>query len=307
MTNAIVPIQASIVRSMDDAERAASAMASSGFFQDSRTAAQAVVKILAGQELGFGPFASMKGVHIIQGGPSLSANLMAAAVKRSGRYNYRVSEMTDKVCSIKFLEYGEEIGVSTFTAEDARKAGTKNMDKFPRNMLFARAMSNGCRWYCPDVFNGNTVYTPEELGANVNEDGEVIDVTPTQNHPQIDAQVERKAEPEPQPMRQAPPPEPPAAHSDDGTRTPAEHMSEITGLPINRVQSTLKFSDLDTAALEPYEHWWDAYKSGRNAKMTPQEAGTYANLLRGKTPNPDKAIEWMKSFIVPEIGEEQTA
>jgi hypothetical protein len=42
-------------------------------------------------------------------------------------------------------------------------------------MLFARAMSNGVRWYCPDVTNGNAVYTPEELGAEVDEDGNVID------------------------------------------------------------------------------------------------------------------------------------
>lgn len=165
-----------IINSFSDLERAATAMARSGYFQDSREQAQAIVKILAGQEMGFGPFASMTGVHIIQGRPAIGANLMAAAVKSSGRYNYRVVEMTDKVCSIKFFEGKEEIGVSTFTIEDARKAGTKNLDKFPRNMLFARAMSNGVRWYCPDVFNGSAVYTPEELGANVNEDGDVIDV-----------------------------------------------------------------------------------------------------------------------------------
>lgn len=167
-----------IINSFDDASRAAKAMAESGFFADSRNAAQAVVKILAGQEMGFGPFASMNGVYIIQGRPSIGANLMAAAVKKSGRYNYRIAEMSEKACSIDFYEGRDKIGNSTFTADDARKAGTKNMDKFPRNMLFARAISNGIRWFCPDVFNGSTVYTPEELGAEVNEDGDVIDVTP---------------------------------------------------------------------------------------------------------------------------------
>jgi len=43
-------------------------------------------------------------------------------------------------------------------------------------MLFARAMSNGVRWYCPDVMNGSAVYTPEELGADVDQDGNVINV-----------------------------------------------------------------------------------------------------------------------------------
>jgi hypothetical protein len=41
-------------------------------------------------------------------------------------------------------------------------------------MLFARAMSNGVRWYCPDVFSGAPTYTPEELGADVTESGDVI-------------------------------------------------------------------------------------------------------------------------------------
>jgi len=95
MTTDIVPTtQTGIIHSMDDAMKAANAMAASGFFQDARQAAQAVVKILAGQELGVGPFTSMTGVYIIQGRPALSANIMAAAVKRSGRYNFRVVVIT---------------------------------------------------------------------------------------------------------------------------------------------------------------------------------------------------------------------
>jgi len=177
MTTDIVTTQPTgIIHSMDDAMKAAQAMAASGFFQDARQAAQAVVKILAGQELGVGPFTSMTGVYIIQGRPALSANLMAAAVKRGGRYNFRVIELTDTRCEIAFFEHGQECGRSTFTADEARRAGTKNMDKFPKNMLYARAISNGVRWYCPDVLGGSPVYTPEELGASVNEDGQVIDV-----------------------------------------------------------------------------------------------------------------------------------
>ena len=67
----------------------------------------------------------------------------------------------------------ESLGVSTFTAADARKAQTQNMGKFPRNMLHARALTNGCRWYCPDVFGG-PIYTPDELGAEVDEDGQPV-------------------------------------------------------------------------------------------------------------------------------------
>lgn len=154
-------------------------LSKSGYFQDAREASQAIVKVLAGRELGFPAIASMTGVHIIKGRVSLSANLIAAAIKRSKpAYNYRVTELTDRVCTIVFYEDGEECGVSTFTAEDARKAETQNMHKFPRNMLFARALSNGAKWYCAAIFGG-PVYTPEELGAAVDgETGEPIDVTP---------------------------------------------------------------------------------------------------------------------------------
>ena len=157
-------------------------LAKSGYFQDARDASQAIVKVLAGRELGLGPIASMTGVYIVKGRPALSANLLAGVLKRSGKYNYRVITAPAeraKVCEIAFFERDgdkwTEIGRSVFSLEDAKRAGTQNMDKFPANMLFARAMTNGIRWYAPDIFAGG-VYTPEELGAPVNEEGDVIEV-----------------------------------------------------------------------------------------------------------------------------------
>lgn len=159
-------------------------LAKSGYFQDARDASQAIVKVLAGRELGLGPIASMTGVYIVKGRPALSANLLAGVLKRSGKYNYRVlTAPADraKVCEIAFFERDgdkwTEIGRSVFSLEDAKRAGTQNMDRFPANMLFARAMTNGIRWYAPDIFAGG-VYTPEELGAPVDEAGEVIEARP---------------------------------------------------------------------------------------------------------------------------------
>jgi hypothetical protein len=144
--------------------------AESGMFADIKTAAQAIVKIQAGAEMGIPPYASMSGIHIIQGKPTVGAGVLAARVQGSGKYKYRVTDHSDKVCTIKFFEGAELIGESTFTIEDAKKAQTKNLDKFPRNMLFARAMSNGVKWYCPDLFGG-PVYVPGEIESGV----EVID------------------------------------------------------------------------------------------------------------------------------------
>jgi len=150
------------VMPLNEIVKMAEAFASSGMFTDAKQMGQAFVKIQAGQEIGIPPFAAMSGIHIIQGKPTLGAGLIASAIKGSGKYDYRVIEMTEKTCSINFFQGTEEIGNSTFTIEDAKKALTKNIDKFPKNMLFARAISNGVKWFCPDVFSG-PVYVPEEM------------------------------------------------------------------------------------------------------------------------------------------------
>jgi hypothetical protein len=165
---------------VNDLMRLGAVLAKSGMFADARQEAQAVVKILAGAEMGFGAISAMTGIHVIQGRVTVGANLMAAAVKKSGKYDYRVLEMTEQVCTIEFFQVSfstrqlESLGKSTFTAADAKKAQTKNMDRYARNMLFARAMSNGVRWYCPDALGGAPVYTPEEMGADTDEEGNVI-------------------------------------------------------------------------------------------------------------------------------------
>ena len=152
----------------------------SGMFTDIKSAAQAMVKISAGAEMGIPPFAAMSGIHIIQGKPTIGAGLMAANVKASNKYDYKVVEQSEKVCSIDFYKGKELLGNSTFTIEEAKKAGTKNLDKFPKNMLFARAISNGVKFYCPDVFSG-PVYTPEEFDVQT-QDVNHTDVSEEINH-----------------------------------------------------------------------------------------------------------------------------
>jgi len=166
-----------IGNSFDEIARIGKAFSASGYFSDAKDVAQAIVKVMAGREMGFGPFASMTGIHVIKGKPSIGANLMAAAVKGHPRYDYRVRKMGADEVALEFFEGGESLGTSVFTKQDATKAGTQNIDKFPRNMLFARAMSNGVKWYCPDIFAGNAVYTPEELGADVDDNGDIIDAS----------------------------------------------------------------------------------------------------------------------------------
>lgn len=162
----------------------------SGYFKDVRDQAQAVTKILFGRELGISPINSLSSIHVIEGKPALSSNLLAALIKRSGKYDYRVKEWDDTHCVLTFRQKvdgkWEDVGESSFSIDDAKRARVSfkssngndtSWSKFPKAMLFARALSQGERTYCPDV-SVCALYVPEELGAEVNEQGEVISEAP---------------------------------------------------------------------------------------------------------------------------------
>ncbi len=153
-------------------------IAASGYFKDARQAAKAVVKVLAGQELGFAPIFSMSNIHIIEGKIAMGAMLIAAHIRRSNRYDYKILKHTDDGCTIQIIDHavGNVLGETTFNKADARRAGliSKNVwKKYPRNMYFSRAIANAAKWFVPHLFGG-AVYTPEELGAIVADDGTVI-------------------------------------------------------------------------------------------------------------------------------------
>ena len=154
------------LNSIDDLQRLGQILSQSGFFEDCKQASQAVVKILAGSELGFPAFCSMVGIHIIKGKPAIGANLIAAAIKRSGRYDYRVVELSDRVCKIAFFECSKQIGVSEFSASDAAKAGTQNMGKFPRSDAVCSCHFQRCEVVLPRYFFRRTSIHPRRTGSN---------------------------------------------------------------------------------------------------------------------------------------------
>jgi len=159
----------------------------SGMFSDIKNLAQAMVKIKAGEELGFSPFVSMGGIHIIQGKASLGATLQASLIRDSPRYRYEVRELSGTSCTLEFFELlgrldavaqWKSLGVSTFTIEDAKTAGLTrekekgNYEKYARNMLFARALTNGMRWYTPDLLrcvDGNAPMADFDVDTTIEE------------------------------------------------------------------------------------------------------------------------------------------
>ena len=183
------------VSSVDDLARLARVFAASGLFgragNQETQVAECAIRLMAGMEAGFSPFASATGVHIINGRPAFSANLLAQAVRRHPDYDYRVLEKTATACRIKFLSRGEVLGEELFTIEMAERAGLlKNPTwrSYPEAMLFSRALTAGMRTHCPDALGGHPAYTPEELGG-----GEVVPVMVTEAAPLPDSELIAKA------------------------------------------------------------------------------------------------------------------
>lgn len=153
---------------IDATFRLAKALAMSGLFKDAKQAEQAFGKILVGRDLGLSPTQALMSLHIIEGKPELSANLQATLVKRTWGYDYRVTQLDDAGCVLEFVRDGQVIGVSSFTMKDATQAGLAGRGvwkAYPRNMLFARAMSNGVAFFCPEVTGGIRIYSEGEVGG----------------------------------------------------------------------------------------------------------------------------------------------
>jgi hypothetical protein len=158
----------------------AAVIAGSRDFPDCRTPEKAAVRILAGKEMGVGPISSVIGIRVQNGRVSMDATLMAGCIKRSAGDDYLVEEHSNDRCRLTFYDGKKVVGDSVFTLEDAKRAGLKEKDtwkQYPRNMLFARALSNGARWYCAGIFGGS-VYTHEELGYSVDDEGRAIEAEP---------------------------------------------------------------------------------------------------------------------------------
>lgn len=161
---------------VDEMSRVAVAFAKSQTFKsgrDAMSAEQLFVIILAGQELGLGPSQAVMGIKMIEGKPELSANTMAAMLKAGGKYDFRVTygpggSEEQTWCEIAFflVDGGESVGVSRFSQTDAIDAGLwrNNYLKFWRNMLFARALSNGVKWYCADALRVSAYHEGEIEG-----------------------------------------------------------------------------------------------------------------------------------------------
>jgi hypothetical protein len=128
---------------------------------------EAFAAMVLGDELGIGPMAALRSIHVIEGQPTASAQLMRALIVARGHLlSWR------KVGDDRVELYGRrrDTGADAcvvWTLDDARRAkltGKGNWATYPRAMLAARATSELARLLFPDVLHG-LAYTPEEVGA----------------------------------------------------------------------------------------------------------------------------------------------
>lgn len=141
-----------------------------------------------GSMLGLHPMAALQGIHIIEGKPTLSANLLSAVVRRAG---HRLRVMTTGswddgsfIARAELVRHDdpEFTYVVEWTKARAERAGLLGKkgpwNSYPEAMAKARAITEVIREGAPDA-TIVAAYTPEELGAkNVTEGGEVIEAEP---------------------------------------------------------------------------------------------------------------------------------
>jgi len=142
-----------------------------------RKAPDIVAAGLAGRAYGWDVMTSMRQFHVIEGTASLRPESMLGLVRQAG-HSVTVEVHPDgAVAHGTRADTGDEHSAS-FTmvdAEAAGLAGKKNWKQYRDAMLTWRAVAKLCRVLFPDVVLG-AGYVPEELGAEVDETGEILEV-----------------------------------------------------------------------------------------------------------------------------------
>ena len=153
-----------------------------------------------GKELGMKPLESLQDIYIVKGKPAMSAKLMKRRVhEKLPKALFQIVMNTETETVIKASRDAEKIEPTTYTmtrAECDAAGWTKdnkgmkyNWRAQPATMLLYRLISKVCRIEFPDCL-GSVQYTPEELGAEVDETDKGIKhriIDPAKNEDELNA------------------------------------------------------------------------------------------------------------------------
>lgn len=159
--------------SFQDMQQMAESFARSGFF-GIKTPDQAVALMALCQAEGMHPATALRDYHLIQGKPALKADAMLARFLSSGGKVEWTAYTDERVAAIFSHPQGGRVEVD-WTPARAKQARISNdmHQKYPRQMLRARVISEGIRTVYPGVVIG--VYTPEEVADMEPEKGYTVD------------------------------------------------------------------------------------------------------------------------------------
>lgn len=165
------------------------------------------------------PIHAITSIHVINGKPSASADLMAATVRRAG---HRLRVTGDDTYAEAVLIRADDPDFEFRARWDIAKARQANLNtptwkNYPGAMLRSRAITEVIRAGAPDAMFG-IVYTPEELGANVDQSGKPVHYgQPEPAGPSALDKLRAAAQPEPEPV---------SDFTDLGETTPTDYRAE---------------------------------------------------------------------------------
>lgn len=206
--------------------------------------AKAAAAILTGRELGLPPMTALSSIHVINGKPGISAEVMRGLVAQRG-HEIRFGKVSSQEVTVRGRRVEDHDDPDawtevTWTFQDAERAGlTKsqpNYSKYPRQMLTARATTELCRLVFADVIHG--LRSIEELEA-MSTDGEVV--------------VEYVEETQPEPTRSRPKREPkvqPVDAAEQGEQPATAQPTRTTRTSRRSPSLTRRGSTSDAAAEE---------------------------------------------------------
>lgn len=129
--------------------------------------ANIVVAMEFGQSMGLSPAESLYRINVIKGKPTMSAELVAAQVRKAG-HKLRISKdvaRTSVTCTIVRADDPDYPFTVTRDAAWAKQMGLTSKDNYqkqPLTMLTWRAITACAREACPEALFG-AAYTPDEM------------------------------------------------------------------------------------------------------------------------------------------------
>jgi hypothetical protein len=163
-----------------------------------KSAEAAMIIMLKGRELGIPAMQAFSHIHIINGKPTMSAELMLTQIYKcipKAVINFITSD--DQKCEIESQRPNGNKTRWSFTIIDAKKAELLSKDpwkKYTSAMLRARAITIMARAIFPDCLNGVS-YTAEELGADIDLDDQGNEIIKAENQKDVTPKVVNEVPP----------------------------------------------------------------------------------------------------------------